>query len=149
MSTDSRFTHKIWDQEELSKMVEGGIPFPMFSDQGGRIGDRVRSVRRRRRAWTSEADFIIDPDGVIQAMEVLTPQVGRNVSRVDPSGQSLPARAGHRRGHAVRLAAGQTDPQAGARPGRQGVEGMEAGDGFLEQWRDGHINGRRAAVARR
>ena len=30
MSTDSRFVHKIWNEAELSKMVEGGIPFPMF-----------------------------------------------------------------------------------------------------------------------
>ena len=38
MSTDSRFTHKIWQEEELSKMVEGGVPFPMLADAGGRIG---------------------------------------------------------------------------------------------------------------
>jgi len=25
-STDSRFTHKIWQEEELSKMVKGGVP---------------------------------------------------------------------------------------------------------------------------
>jgi peroxiredoxin (alkyl hydroperoxide reductase subunit C) len=77
MSVDSRFTHKIWNEVELSKMVEGGIPFPMLSDQGGRIGaaygvyDEAAGVDIRGR-------FIIDPDGVIQAMEVLTPPVGRN-----------------------------------------------------------------------
>ncbi len=77
MSTDSRFTHKIWNETELSKMVEGGIPYPMLSDQGGRIGtaygvyDEAAGVDIRGR-------FIIDPDGVIQAMEVLTPTVGRN-----------------------------------------------------------------------
>jgi alkyl hydroperoxide reductase subunit AhpC len=38
LSTDSRFTHKIWQEEELSKMVPGGVPFPMLSDSGGRIG---------------------------------------------------------------------------------------------------------------
>jgi peroxiredoxin (alkyl hydroperoxide reductase subunit C) len=77
MSVDSRFTHKIWNEVELSKMVDGGIPFPMLSDQGGRIGaaygvyDEAAGVDIRGR-------FIIDPDGVIQAMEVLTPPVGRN-----------------------------------------------------------------------
>ena len=30
MSTDSRFVHKIWQEEELSKMVDGGVPFPML-----------------------------------------------------------------------------------------------------------------------
>ena len=38
MSTDSRFTHKIWQEEELSKMVPGGVPFAMLSDPGGEIG---------------------------------------------------------------------------------------------------------------
>jgi hypothetical protein len=31
MSTDSRFTHKIWQEQELSKMVKGGVPFPMLT----------------------------------------------------------------------------------------------------------------------
>ena len=38
MSTDSRFIHKMWQEHELSKMVEGGVPFPMLSDGGGKIG---------------------------------------------------------------------------------------------------------------
>ncbi len=43
--------------------------------------------------------FIIDPDGVIQAMEVLTPPVGPQVRRDDAPDPGLPARArqqGHR-----------------------------------------------------
>ncbi len=38
MSVDSRFSHKIWQEEELSRMVDGGVPYPMLSDAGGRIG---------------------------------------------------------------------------------------------------------------
>jgi alkyl hydroperoxide reductase subunit AhpC len=79
MSTDSRFTHKIWNQAELSKMVEGGIPFPMLSDQGGRIGT-VYGVYEEEAGVNIRGRFIIDPDGVVQAMEVLTPSVGRNIS---------------------------------------------------------------------
>ena len=81
VSTDSRFVHKIWQEEELSKMVEGGVPFPMLSDAGGRIGttygvyDEAAGVDIRGR-------FIIDPEGVIRAMEVLTPEVGRNVDEL-------------------------------------------------------------------
>jgi alkyl hydroperoxide reductase subunit AhpC len=81
MSTDSRFTHKIWNEEELSKMVEGGIPYPMLSDQGGRIGT-VYGVYDEAAGVNIRGRFIIDPDGVIQAMEVLTPSVGRNVSEL-------------------------------------------------------------------
>ncbi len=81
VSTDSRFSHLIWQEEELSKMVKGGVPFPMLSDQGGAIGtaygiyDEAAGVDIRGR-------FIIDPDGIIQAMEVLTPPVGRNVTEL-------------------------------------------------------------------
>jgi alkyl hydroperoxide reductase subunit AhpC len=77
ISTDSRFTHKIWQQVELSKMVEGGVPFPMLSDQGGRVGT-VYGVYEEAAGVNIRGRFIIDPDGVIQAMEVLTPAVGRN-----------------------------------------------------------------------
>jgi len=79
MSVDSRFTHKIWNDVELSKMVEGGIPFPMLSDAGGRIGT-VYGVYEEAAGVNIRGRFIIDPDGVIQAMEVLTPSVGRNIS---------------------------------------------------------------------
>lgn len=73
------FVHKMWDDDELSKMVKGGVPFPMLSDPGGKIGtvygvyDDVAGVETRGR-------FLIDPDGVLQGYEVLTPPVGRNVN---------------------------------------------------------------------
>jgi peroxiredoxin (alkyl hydroperoxide reductase subunit C) len=77
MSTDSRFVHKIWQEEELSKMVEGGVPFPMLSDAGGMIGD-IYGVYDAAAGVDIRGRFIIDPDFVIRAMEVLTPEVGRN-----------------------------------------------------------------------
>jgi len=79
MSTDSRFTHKIWNEAELSKMVDGGITWPMLSDQGGRIGT-VYGVYNPDAGVDIRGRFIIDPDGVVQAMEVLTPEVGRNIN---------------------------------------------------------------------
>lgn len=81
MSVDSRFTHKIWQEEELSKMVSGGVPFPMLSDPGGRVGS-VYGVYDGDAAVDIRGRFIIDPDGVIQAMEVLAPPVGRNVAEL-------------------------------------------------------------------
>lgn len=79
MSIDSMFVHKMWDDHELSKMVTGGVPFPMLSDAGGKVGtlygvyDPDAGVENRGR-------FLIDPDGIIQGFEVLTPPVGRNVN---------------------------------------------------------------------
>lgn len=77
MSVDSRFVHKIWQEQELSKMVEGGFPYPMLTDAGGRIGT-VYGVYDEAAGVDIRGRFLIDPDGIIQAMEVLTPTVGRN-----------------------------------------------------------------------
>ena len=76
VSVDSIFVHKMWNDHELSKMVEGGIPFHMASDGGGNVG-KVYGVYDENLGVELRGRFIIDPDGVIQAMEVLTPPVGR------------------------------------------------------------------------
>ncbi len=79
MSIDSMFVHKMWDDNEISKMVKDGVPFPMLSDAGGRVGaafgiyDENAGVETRGR-------FLIDPQGVIQGYEVLSPPVGRNIT---------------------------------------------------------------------
>ena len=84
VSVDSQFVHKIWQEEELSKMVKGGVPFPMISDAAGKIGS-VYGVYDETAGVNTRGRFIIDPDGVIQAMEILTPPVGRNVTHVPDS----------------------------------------------------------------
>jgi alkyl hydroperoxide reductase subunit AhpC len=77
ISVDSRFSHKMWQEEELSKMVEGGVPYPMLSDAGGRIG-QVYGVYDQDAGVDIRGRFIIDPDMIIQAAEILTAPVGRN-----------------------------------------------------------------------
>jgi len=79
VSVDSVFVHKIWEEEELSKMVEGGIPYPMLSDGAGNIG-RIYGVYDEDAGVDIRGRFLIDPDGVVQAMEVLTPPVGRRIA---------------------------------------------------------------------
>jgi alkyl hydroperoxide reductase subunit AhpC len=81
LSTDSRFSHKMWQENELSKMVPGGVPFALLSDAGGKIG-KIYGVYEDDAGVDIRGRFIIDPDGVIQGMEVLTPSVGRNVSEL-------------------------------------------------------------------
>ncbi len=81
ISTDSRFSHKIWQEEELSKMVEGGVPFPLLSDAGGRVGS-VYGVYDEEAGVDIRGRFLIDPDFVIRSMEVMTPEVGRNVAEL-------------------------------------------------------------------
>jgi peroxiredoxin (alkyl hydroperoxide reductase subunit C) len=77
-SVDSIFVHKMWNDQELSKMVEGGVPFPMLSDAGGKVGE-VYGIYDEEAGVETRGRFLIDPDGVIQGYEVLTPPVGRNV----------------------------------------------------------------------
>ena len=78
VSVDSQFVHKVWNDQELSKMADKDIPFHMASDGPGNVGsiygvyDEIAGVELRGR-------FIIDPDGVVQAMEVMTPPVGRRI----------------------------------------------------------------------
>jgi peroxiredoxin (alkyl hydroperoxide reductase subunit C) len=79
VSVDSMFVHKVWNDEELSKMVEGGVPFPMLSDSGGKVG-KVYGIYDEEAGVETRGRFLIDPDGVIQGYEVLTPPVGRNVA---------------------------------------------------------------------
>lgn len=69
----------MWNDYELSKMVEGGIPFHMASDQAGNLG-KAYGVYDENQGIELRGRFIIDPDGVIQAMEVLTPPVGRRMA---------------------------------------------------------------------
>jgi len=77
VSTDSVHSHKIWNETELSKMVGNDIPFPMVSDQGGTIG-RLYDVYNEEAGVNVRGRFLIDPEGIIQAVEVLSPPVGRN-----------------------------------------------------------------------
>ena len=79
MSVDSVFVHKMWNDKELSKMVDGGIPFTMLSDAGGKVGT-IYGIYDENAGVETRGRFIIDPDGVVQGYEVLTPPVGRNVS---------------------------------------------------------------------
>ena len=77
-SVDSVFVHKIWQEEELSKMVDGGVPYPLLSDGAGSLG-KIYGVYDETAGVDVRGRFLIDPDGIVQAMEILTPPVGRSV----------------------------------------------------------------------
>jgi len=62
-------------------MVPGGVPFPLIADAGGLIG-RAYGVYEELAGVDIRGRFLIDPDFVIRAAEVLTPEVGRNVSEL-------------------------------------------------------------------
>lgn len=108
MSIDSMFVHKMWDDNELSKMVKGGVGFPMLSDTGGRVGTAF-GVYDENAGVETRGRFIIDPDGVVQGYEVLTPPVGRNVNETFRQVQAF---------QLVRKTAGKEATPSGWKPGK-------------------------------
>jgi alkyl hydroperoxide reductase subunit AhpC len=79
VSVDSHFVHKMWNDNELSKMVDGGVQFAMASDQAGNVG-RAYGVWDENAGIEQRGRFIIDPDGVIQATEIVANAVGRRLA---------------------------------------------------------------------
>jgi NADH-dependent peroxiredoxin subunit C len=76
ISIDTHFSHKVWQETELSKMIPGGLPYPMLSDLGGKIG-QLYGVFDEKLGLDLRGTFIIDPDGVLQATQILNAPVGR------------------------------------------------------------------------
>jgi alkyl hydroperoxide reductase subunit AhpC len=108
VSVDSVFVHKMWDDHELSKMVDGGIPWHMATDAQGNVG-KIYGVYDEGTGVEMRGRFIIDPDGVIQAMEVLTPPVGRSLDETIRQVQAF---------QLVRKSGGKEAAPAGWHPGQ-------------------------------
>ena len=109
MSIDSVFVHKMWDENELSKMVDKGIPFPMLSDTAGKVGS-LYGVYDKSAGVDVRGRFIMDPDGIIQGYEVLAPPYGRNVNETIRQVQAF---------QKVRESRGTEATPSGWRPGKQ------------------------------
>lgn len=126
MSTDSMFVHKMWVDNELSKMTSSGtIPYPMMSDGGGKIGE-VYGVYDENAGVDVRGRFLIDPDGVVQGFEVLTPPVGRNVSETLRQIQAF---------QVVRNSKGAEATPSGWRPGKDTLKpGPELVGKVWEAW---------------
>lgn len=109
VSVDSMFVHKVWNDQELSKMVDGGVPFPMITDAGGKIGT-LYGIYDEEAGVDTRGRFLIDPDGIVQGFEVLTPPVGRNVEETLRQIQAF---------QLVRESQGSQATPSGWRPGKK------------------------------
>ena len=126
MSVDSMFVHKMWNDEELSKMLAGGVPFPMLSDAGGKVGS-VYGVYDGEAGVETRGRFLIDPEGLIQAYEVLTPPVGRNVSETIRQVQAF---------QLVRESKGTLATPSGWRPGKPTLKpGIDLVGNVWKEWK--------------
>ena len=126
MSIDSMFVHKMWDDNELKKMVDGGVPFPMLSDAGGKVG-KAYGVFDEGAGVEARGRFIIDPDGVLQGFEVLTPPVGRNVNETIRQLQAF---------QLVRETGGAEATPSGWKPGKKTLKpGIDLVGKVWEEWK--------------
>ncbi|MCP8968106.1 alkyl hydroperoxide reductase subunit C [Ectobacillus ponti] len=76
VSTDTHFTHKAW--HDNSEAI-GKIEYIMVGDPTHTIS-RNFNVLVEEDGLAARATFIIDPDGVIQAMEINADGIGRDAS---------------------------------------------------------------------
>ena len=78
VSTDTHFSHKAW--HDTSDAI-GKIKFAMVGDPTGTI-TRNFDVMREDQGLADRGTFVVDPDGVIQIMEITSEGVGRNAEEL-------------------------------------------------------------------
>ena len=81
ISVDSPYVHKAWMQQELEKITTKPIKFPMASDVTGKIG-MLYDVFDEAKTMNHRGGFIIDPDGIVQAVFMNNPSVGRSFEEI-------------------------------------------------------------------
>ena len=78
VSTDTHFSHKAW--HDTSPAI-GKINYYMVGDQSGVITNNF-DVMRPGVGLADRATFLVDPEGVIQFMEITSEGVGRNAAEL-------------------------------------------------------------------
>ena len=78
VSTDTHFTHKAW--HDHSEAI-GKIEYIMIGDPSQKIS-RIFDVLNEEEGLADRGTFIIDPDGVIQTVEINAGGIGRDASTV-------------------------------------------------------------------
>jgi NADH-dependent peroxiredoxin subunit C len=76
VSTDTHFTHKAW--HDTSETI-GKIEYIMIGDPSQKIS-RAFDVLDEEEGLAQRGTFIIDPDGIVQAMEINADGIGRDAS---------------------------------------------------------------------
>ena len=74
VSTDTHFSHKAWHD---SSDAIGKIKYTMLGDPSGVITNNFENMREGQ-GLADRATFVVDPDGIIQAIEVTAEGIGRD-----------------------------------------------------------------------
>ena len=78
VSTDTVYTHKAWiETEELLK----GLKYLMAADHNGRLS-RELGIYNEEKGVAERAAFIVDPDGMLRSIEVVSDSIGRNATEL-------------------------------------------------------------------
>ncbi|AVP58400.1 alkyl hydroperoxide reductase subunit C [Pulveribacter suum] len=76
VSTDTHFVHKAWhDTSDTIRKIQ----YTMLGDPSWQISQNFDCLREGQ-GLADRATFIVDPDGVIQAMEITAEGIGRNAA---------------------------------------------------------------------
>ncbi|MFC3078691.1 alkyl hydroperoxide reductase subunit C [Phenylobacterium terrae] len=78
VSTDTHFSHKAW--ADTSPAI-GKIQYTMVGDPSGVITNNF-GVMREGQGLADRGTFLIDPEGVIQFMEITAEGIGRNAAEL-------------------------------------------------------------------
>lgn len=78
VSTDTHFSHKAW--ADASDKI-GKLTFPFLGDQNHVLSNNF-GVLREGAGLADRATFVVDPEGVIQIMEITCEGVGRNANEL-------------------------------------------------------------------
>jgi peroxiredoxin len=78
VSTDTHFSHKAW--HDTSDTI-GKIDYYMIGDPTTQISQNF-DVLREGQGLADRGTFVIDPDGVIQVLEITAEGVGRNAAEL-------------------------------------------------------------------
>ncbi|MFP3908144.1 MAG: alkyl hydroperoxide reductase subunit C [Acidimicrobiales bacterium] len=78
VSTDTHFTHKAW--HDTSATISK-IQYPMLGDPTGVVTNNF-GVMREGEGLADRATFLVDPDGVIQYVEMTAEGIGRSAEEL-------------------------------------------------------------------
>ncbi len=78
VSTDTVFTHKAWRESE--KLLEN-VNYPLAADHDGALSKQL-GIFNQGSGVADRGVYIIDPDGIIRAYEVVTDNIGRSAGEI-------------------------------------------------------------------
>ncbi|MFA6588152.1 MAG: redoxin domain-containing protein [Patescibacteria group bacterium] len=78
VSTDTVFTHKAWMNEE--KLL-ADISYPLAADHTGKL-TRELGIFNEISGQADRAAYIIDPEGILQAVEIVAENIGRSAGEI-------------------------------------------------------------------